>query len=54
MQTVASESAVIQTNVVDEDALVDDAFADLLGDFDAEKEEQVKEEVEEPKTDVWM
>jgi len=50
MQTVASESAVIQTNVVDEDALVDDAFADLLGDFDADKEEPVKEEVEEAKT----
>ena len=50
MQTVASESAIIQTNVVDEDALVDDAFADLLGDFDAEKEEPVKEDVEEPKT----
>ena len=50
MQTIASESAVIQTNVVDEDALVDDAFADLLGDFDAEKEEPVKEEPEEPRT----
>jgi hypothetical protein len=50
MQTVASESAVIQTNVVDEDALVDDAFADLLGDFDAEKEEPKKEEAEEPRT----
>ena len=40
MQTVAAESAVIQTSIVDEDAVIDDSFADLLDDFDAEKEGQ--------------
>lgn len=41
LQTIAAEAAVIHTNVVDEEALVDDAFADLLDDFEAEKEEPV-------------
>jgi hypothetical protein len=41
LQTIAAEAATIHTNVVNEDALVDDAFADLLDDFDAEKEEPI-------------
>jgi len=41
LQTIAAEAATIHTNVVDENALVDDAFADLLDDFDAEKEEPI-------------
>jgi len=48
MQTIAAEAAIIQTSVVDEDALVDDAFADLLDDFDAEKDEPVLVDTSEP------
>jgi hypothetical protein len=48
MQTIAAESATIQTSIVDEDAVVDDAFADLLDDFDAEKEEPIIEYKEPP------
>jgi len=53
LQTIAAEAATIHTNVVDEDALVDDAFADLLDDFDAEKEEPVVDTSEPaPKTSL--
>ena len=48
MQTIAAESAVISTQVVDEDAVVSDAFADLLGDYyEADKEDGVPEKEEE-------
>jgi hypothetical protein len=51
MQTITAEAATIHTNVVDEDAVIDDAFADLLDDFDEVKEEPVVIEKEEgPKT----
>lgn len=51
LQTIAAEAATIHTNVVNEDALVDDAFADLLDDFDPGKEEPVVLEKDEaPKT----
>lgn len=53
LQTIAAEAATIHTNVVDENALVDDAFADLLDDFDAEKEEPVVDTSEPaPKTSL--
>ena len=52
MQTITAEAATIHTNVVDEDAVVDDAFADLLDDFDEEVKEEpvVVEKDEGPKT----
>jgi hypothetical protein len=51
MQTISSESATIQTNTIDEGALIDDAFADLLEEFDGEKYEPVVAETQEgPKT----
>jgi hypothetical protein len=48
LQTIAAEAATIHTNVVDEDALVDDAFADLLDEFDVGKEEPVFTDTSEP------
>jgi hypothetical protein len=53
MQTIAAESAIIQTNTINEDALIDDAFADLLDDFSPEKEPSVAlEPDEEPSTSL--
>jgi hypothetical protein len=43
LQTVAAESATIQTNVVEEDAIIDEAFLDLIDDFE---QPQTKEEVQ--------
>jgi len=49
MQTIAAESAVISTQAIDEDAVITDAFADLLEDYyDMEAEEVPVEKPEEP------
>lgn len=46
MQTIASESATISTSAINQDAVVDEAFADLLDEYAGEKDETVEEDVE--------
>jgi hypothetical protein len=50
MQTVSAESVTIQTNTVNEDALIDEAYADLLDDFDTDKKEPDIDEKDEEQT----